>query len=140
MLLFFFLKENKELIFAENKYKEPYRKWLGNAFCFLWFLLFHFPILLNIDIWWFNAIWNEIFEKYDGKGEIIDIFSAYFTNALCWATTAYFLTGFILIKKYKNQHYFFLPHLFYWYLPFVNSFYFWMVTNLFSSAMMKKYF
>ena len=154
----FFLKENKELVFADNKYKEPISSgWeVVSVFCVIFIAsLAGFVKYCTSG----GSMLSEMkfIAKHDGKGEIIDTFSAYLSPILyVGRTTANLLTGFVLIKKYKKSTLFIfgtslwllfaiLSALFInveakFVLIIINGFCFGMITNLSSSAMMKKYF
>ena len=155
-----FLKENKELVFADNKYKEPIRNnWeIVSVFCVIFIAsLAGFVKYCTSG----GSMLSEMkfIAKHDGNGkkEIIDTFSAYLSPILyVGRTTANLLTGFVLIKKYKKSTLFiFATSLWLLFailsaifisveakfiLIIINGFCFGMVTNLSSSAMMKKYF
>ena len=101
----FFLKENKELVFADNKYKEPISSgWeVVSVFCVIFIAsLAGFVKYCTSG----GSMLSEMkfIAKHDGKGEIIDTFSAYLSPILyVGRTTANLLTGFVLIKKYKKS-------------------------------------
>ncbi len=154
----FFLKENKELVFADNKYKEPIKNnWeVISALCVIFIAsLAGFVKYCTSG----GSMLSEMkfIAKHDNKGEIIDTFSAYLSPILYLGrTTANLLTGFVLVKKYKKSTLFvFATSLWLLFailsaifisveakfiLIIINGFCFGMVTNLSSSAMMKKYF
>ena len=155
-----FLKENKELVFADNKYKEPIKNsWeIVSVFCVIFIAsLAGFVKYCTSG----GSMLSEMkfIAKHDGNGkkDIIDTFSAYLSPILyVGRTTANLLTGFVLIKKYKKSTLFvFATSLWLLFailsaifinieakfiLVIINGFCFGMVTNLSSSAMMKKYF
>ena len=103
----FFLKENKELVFADNKYKEPISSgWeVVSVFCVIFIAsLAGFVKYCTSG----GSMLSEMkfIAKHDGNGkkEIIDTFSAYLSPILyVGRTTANLLTGFVLIKKYKKS-------------------------------------
>lgn len=154
----YFLKENKELVFADNKYKEP----IKNGCEFISVLCVVFIASLAGFVKYCTSGGSMLSEikfiaKHDNKGAIIDTFSAYLSPILyVGRTTANLLTGFVLIKKYKKSTLFiFATSLWLLFailsaifinveakfiLIIINGFCFGMVTNLSSSAMMKKYF
>ena len=153
-----FLKENKELVFADNKYKEAVtNNW---EICLLFFVL-----LISLFSTFIKHCTSggsmlsemKFIAKYSGKGEIIDKFSAYLTPLQnIGNTSASLLTGFVLVKKYKKTTLFVFASMLWllfaifsgifvnietkFILAIVNGFCYGMITNLLSSVMMKKYF
>ncbi len=158
MILSIFLKENKELVFADNKYKEAVtNNW---EICLLFFVL-----LISLFSTFVKRCTSggsillemKFIAKHSGKGEIIDKFSAYLAPLQnIGNTSASLLTGFVLIKKYKKSTLFVFASMLWllfaifsgifvnietkFILAIVNGFCYGMITNLLSGVMMKKYF
>ncbi len=158
MILSFFLKEKKELVFADNKYKEPIT---DNWEIWLLFLVLSISLFSTFikHCTSGGTILSEMkfIAKHDNKGEIIDTFSAYLSPLQNIGNTfASLLNGFVLIKKYKKSTLFIFTSALWllfaifsgifvnietkFVLAIINGFCYGMVTNLLSGVMMKKYF
>ena len=158
MILLIFLKENKELVFADNKYKEPITNNWEICLLFLVLSISLFSTFIKHCTSGGSMLSEMKFiAKHDGKGQIIDTFSAYLSPLQNIGNTfASLLTGFVLVKKYKKSTLFiFATSLWLLFaifsgifvnietkfiLAIVNGFCYGMVQNLLSGAMMKKYF
>ncbi|MBQ7749238.1 hypothetical protein IJR75_01355 [bacterium] len=104
MILSIFLKENKELVFADNKYKEAVTN--NSEICLLFFVLLislFSTFIKHCTSGGSMLLEMKFIAKHSGKGEIIDKFSAYLTPLQnIGNTSASLLTGFVLVKKYKK--------------------------------------
>ena len=158
MILSIFLKENKELVFADNKYKEAVTN--NSEICLLFFVLLislFSTFIKHCTSGGSMLLEMKFIAKHSGKGEIIDKFSAYLTPLQnIGNTSASLLTGFVLVKKYKKATLFVFASMLWllfaifsgifvnietkFILAIVNGFCYGMITNLLSGVMMKKYF
>ena len=158
MILSFFLKEKKELVFADNKYKEAItNNW---EICLLFLVLsisLFSTFIKHCTSGGSMLLEMKFIAKHSGKGEIIDTFSAYLSPLQNIGNTfASLLTGFVLVKKYKKTTLFIFASILWllfaffsgifvnieikFILSIVNGFCYGMITNLLSGVMMKKYF
>lgn len=158
MILSFFLKEKKELVFADNRYKEPIT---SNWEICLLFLVLSISLFATFIKYCTSGgaqlLEMKFIAKHHGKGDIIDTFSAYLGPLHNIGNTiASLLTGFVLVKKYKKSTLFIFVSVLWllfaifssifvnietkFTLKIIDGFCYGMVTSLLSGAMMKKYF